>query len=86
MVILFGISWPVNIIKSLRSKTAKGKSILFLAFIWLGYVFGIAGKIIGGNITYVFIFYIINITMVTFDGVLYFINRRRDKLSQISDK
>ena len=29
MLILFGLSWPFNIAKSLRSRTAKGKSIYF---------------------------------------------------------
>ena len=79
MVILFGISWPMNIIKSLKSKTAKGKSFLFLVFIWIGYIFGITSKAVSGNITYVFAFYILNFLMVSFDGVLYFINRTRDK-------
>lgn len=78
MVILFGISWPMNIIKSWKSKTAKGKSLLFMLFILIGYFAGIASKIIAGNITYVFIFYIINTLMVLTDLILYFINRKRD--------
>lgn len=80
MVICFGISWPMNIVKSLRAKTAKGKSVLFLIFIIVGYVAGITGKIISGNITYVFIFYVINLLMVSVDFVLYFVNRRKDLL------
>ena len=80
MVICFGISWPMNIVKSLRAKTAKGKSVLFLIFIIVGYVAGITGKIISGNITYVFVFYVINLLMVSVDFVLYFVNRRKDLL------
>ena len=80
MVICFGISWPMNIVKSLRAKTAKGKSILFLIFIIVGYIAGITGKIILGNITYVFIFYVINLFMVSVDFALYFVNRRKDLL------
>ena len=57
MVICFGISWPMNIIKSLKTRTAKGKSLLFLLFILVGYVFGISAKLISGNISYVFFFY-----------------------------
>ena len=82
MVIAFGISWPLNIAKSLRARTAKGKSLPFLFFIWIGYIFGIASKILSGNITYVFFFYILNFIMVSIDAVLYFRNRRLDKLSE----
>ena len=82
MVICFGVSWPMNIVKSLRSGTAKGKSVLFLTFIMIGYVAGIVGKIISGNITYVFAFYILNLCMVTADFILFFVNRRRDLLRE----
>ena len=82
MVIAFGISWPMNIVKSVRARTAKGKSFLFLLFIWVGYVAGIASKLISGNITYVFFFYVLNLLMVSLDMILYFRNRRLDKLSE----
>lgn len=78
MVISFGISWPTSIIKSYTSRTAKGKSIIFLLFILLGYVFGIISKFIGGNLTYVVIFYMINFVMVSIDLCLYFRNKRID--------
>ena len=29
MLVAFGFSWPFNIIKSWRSRTAKGKSVIF---------------------------------------------------------
>jgi hypothetical protein len=75
MVISFGISWPTSIIKSYTSRTAKGKSIIFLLFILIGYLFGIASKFMAGNLTYVVIFYIINFIMVFIDLCLYFRNR-----------
>lgn len=78
MVICFGISWPTAIIKSLRSRTSKGKSLLFLIFVLTGYVFGIVNKIVHGNITYVLFFYVLNFLMVGFDTFLYFRNRRLD--------
>lgn len=80
MIICFGISWPIAVIKSLRSRTAKGKSILFSFFVWIGYVCGVTGKIVTGNITYVFIFYLINLAMITIDILLYFRNRKLDKI------
>ena len=64
MVICFGVSWPISIYKSYTSKSTKGKSIIFLLFILLGYICGIAAKLISGNINYVLLFYIINLLMV----------------------
>lgn len=34
MVVLFGLSWPLNIMKSLKARTAKGKSLPFLLLVW----------------------------------------------------
>ena len=82
MVICFGISWPVSIIKSLRSKTVKGKSLVFILFVAIGYVCGITSKLVSGTITYVFIFYVINFFMVSFDIGLYFRNRKLDRLRE----
>lgn len=79
MVICFGISWPLSIIKSYRSKTTKGKSIYFILFILMGYGFGIASKLLSGNITYVFTFYVLNFIMVFIDICLYYRNLRLDK-------
>jgi len=79
MVVSFGISWPLSIIKSYRARTTKGKSIIFLCFILLGYACGIASKIASHNITYVIFFYIINFVMVFIDAMIYFRNRRIDK-------
>ena len=79
MVVLFGISWPLNIMKSLKSRTAKGKSLPFLIFIWVGYIAGIASKLVSGNITYVFVFYVLNLIMVSIDFCLYFRNMKLDK-------
>ena len=79
MVISFGLSWPMNIIKSLRAKTTKGKSIMFLMLIEFGYVCGIISKLVSGNITYVFIFYVLNLLMVFTDIMLYFRNRKLEK-------
>ncbi len=79
MVICFGISWPLSIIKSYQSRTAKGKSILFISFILLGYAFGITSKLVAGNITYVFVFYVINFIMVFIDICLYIRNTKLDQ-------
>lgn len=79
MVICFGLSWPISIMKSVRSRTAKGKSILFMCLILVGYVFGIVSKIMMDKLTYVFIFYVINFFMVFTDICIYFRNSKLDK-------
>lgn len=79
MIVLFGCSWPMNVIKSYRSRTAKGKSLVFLLLILTGYLFGIAGKLISGNSKwYVMFFYVLNTLMVFADLLLYFRNRKLD--------
>ena len=44
MIVAFGCSWPVNVIKSYRMRTTRGKSLAFLVLICVGYLCGIAGK------------------------------------------
>lgn len=78
MVICFGISWPLSILKSYHSRTAKGKSIHFIVFILIGYAFGILSKLIGGQITYVFFFYVLNFCLVFIDILLYIRNVKLD--------
>ena len=79
MLVCFGISWPFNIAKSLRSRTAKGKSVIYEILVVVGYFFGLAAKIILGDVNYVMIFYIVDILMVTTDIFLTFRNRRLDR-------
>lgn len=79
MLVCFGISWPFNIAKSLRSRTAKGKSVIYEILVVVGYFFGLAAKIILGDVNYVMIFYIVDILMVTTDIILTFRNRRLDR-------
>lgn len=75
MLICFGCSWPINVYKSYKSRSTAGKSLTFLLIIVAGYVFGIAGKIMSGNINYVLIFYLLNLLVVSADIVLYFRNK-----------
>ena len=52
--------------------------MLFTIFIWFGYIFGIMSKLFSGKLTYVFIFYVINLCTVTLDMILYFKNHKLD--------
>lgn len=82
MLICFGISWPISAYKSFTSKTTKGKSVLFTLAIIVGYIAGITGKILGGNVNYVLALYIVNLVFVSLDFALYFINRRRERAAE----
>ena len=86
MVLSFGASWPFNVIKSYKARTAKGKSILFLCLILFGYVAGIASKFMNDAYMasfatkwYVLVFYILNFIMVFADLLIYFRNKKLDK-------
>ena len=78
-IFCFGLSWPFNIAKSLRSRTAKGKSMLFESLVIVGYLCGLAGKFIGGNVTYVVAVYLVDIAMVTTDLLLTIRNAKLDQ-------
>ena len=82
MLVAFGCSWPMNIIKSHRSRTAKGKSMVFLVIVLIGYICGIAGKLISynrtGSLMFATWFYVLNLVMVSIDLVLTIRNRRLD--------
>jgi len=82
MLICFGLSWPFNIAKSLHAKTAKGKSMLFEVVIIVGYLMGLTGKFVSGNVTYVAAVYVLDILMVSTDLALTLRNHRLDKLSE----
>jgi hypothetical protein len=71
MLVCFGVSWPVSIAKTLRTKTVAGKSPVFLAIVCLGYGFGIAHKILHSR-DWVTLLYTLNLLMVAFDLGLYF--------------
>ena len=89
MIVSFGASWPMNVAKSYRSRTAKGKSLGFLCLIFFGYIAGIASKLLNsaymeafGKKWYVLFFYILNLIMVGADLILYFRNKRLDSLAE----
>ena len=86
MIVSFGASWPMNVIKSYKARTTKGKSLAFLFLIFFGYIAGIASKLVNdaymaqiGSKWYVLFFYILNFIMVGADLIMYARNAKLDK-------
>lgn len=79
MLICFGASWPISVIKNIKAKTAKNMSIQFILLIIIGYIAGICAKIATGNINYVLIVYIFNLLAVGANLIVYFRNKKLDK-------
>ena len=89
MIVSFGASWPLNVLKSYRARTTKGKSLAFLLLIVFGYIAGIASKLVNeaymasfAEKWYVLFFYVLNLVMVGCDLLLYVRNYRLDQKAQ----
>ena len=89
MILSFGASWPMNVMKSYKARTAKGKSLGFLCLIFFGYIAGIISKFLNeaymasfAQKWYVVIFYFLNLAMVGIDLCLYARNRKLDKAAE----
>jgi lipopolysaccharide export LptBFGC system permease protein LptF len=75
MLFCFGFAWPFSIYKSYKSRTNKGKSLVFLYIVLAGYLAGIMHKIMY-SFDPVIVLYIVNGIMVLADIMLYYRNRR----------
>jgi len=82
MLACFGLSWPISVYKSLTAKSTKGKSVVFIIAIIIGYISGILGKIINNDISYVLVAYCFNLTVVSIDLALFFVNKHRETSEQ----
>ena len=79
MLICFGCSWPLSVVKNYKARTAKNMSLQFSLLITIGYIAGIAAKICAGNFGFVLAVYFINLAMVLLNIAIYFRNRNLDK-------
>ncbi|MEE1065362.1 MAG: hypothetical protein UH249_04450 [Acutalibacteraceae bacterium] len=90
MIVSFGASWPMNVIKSYKARTTKGKSLAFLLLIFFGYIAGITSKFMNESYMasfsekwYVLFFYFLNLFMVGTDLIIYFRNKKLDKINGV---
>ena len=79
MLICFGFSWPVSVVKNFHARTARGTSPLFILLIMTGYLAGIAAKLLSGSTGFVLVIYFLNLAIVSLNLVIYFRNRNLDK-------
>ena len=89
MIVGFGASWPLNVIKSYKARSTRGKSLAFLCLIFFGYIAGILSKLLNESYMmslaskwYVLFFYVLNLIMVGTDLCLYARNYKLQKQSE----
>ncbi len=78
MLICFGLSWPVAIAKTLRTRNVKGMSLFFLIIIEVGYLAGILYKLLGHR-DWVVALYLMNYLLVGFEIILYYRYSKLDR-------
>jgi len=76
MLICFGLSWPISILKSLRTKIVHGKSRGFMWLIFFGYAAGLTSKLLLAAQKetwpeWTTPLYVLNAVLVAFDIYLY---------------
>lgn len=72
MLVCFGVSWPLDIINTLRKRQSGGKSQVFMAVIVAGYLAGVAAKVLAARadarpLPPVLWLYLVNIALVAAD-------------------
>jgi len=85
MIVSFGASWPMNLVKNIKSKSTKGASLSFYLLILVGYIAGIISKFVNESYManfkdkwYVLVFYFINFISVSLNIIVYFINKKKE--------
>jgi hypothetical protein len=81
MLLCFATSWPIAIMKMLKSKRSEGKSLGFVLLVFIGYLLGIGAKA-SYAMTYrtslpaIIWLYVLNSLTVATDALLYLYYRR----------
>ena len=90
MIVSFGVSWPLNVVKSYKARTNRGQSLIFLLLIFSGYIAGITSKLLNesymaqiGQKWFVLFFYVLNLIMVGINLFIYVRNTKLDKAERI---
>lgn len=84
MLICFGISWPISVMKNYKSGTTKNMSLRFTFLIIAGYIFGIAAKLMNGVHNFVLVVYVLNLAVVMLNIFVYVRNKKLDECARAS--
>jgi hypothetical protein len=79
MLVCFAVGLVSNLFKSIRARTARGRSGVFIALIGIGYIFGLSRKIVGHSFDLAFIFYCFNFCVNLADGCFFLRNKKLDQ-------
>lgn len=79
MLICFGLSWPLNVYKNIKARTAKSMSLQFILLIIVGYVAGITAKLLNHRIIMFWSYTSLNLVIVSINVFVYFINKKHDE-------
>lgn len=89
MLICFGFSWPINVVKAYKARTAKSTSLAFIFLIITGYIAGICAKMVNHQYNYVLAVYLLNLVIVFTNVIVYFRNKaldnKREEVFMVSD-
>ena len=81
MIVCFGISWPFAIYRTWKAKRVEGKSLVFLALVFAGYLAGVVSKLVKAytwaGVEKIIILYAVNAVLVAIDLCLYLRYRKR---------
>lgn len=86
MLVCFGCSWPINLVKNYKCRSAKGMSLPFILLLIIGYVAGITAKFMNGvtaQNAYVLVIYLLNLVMVSANLFVYFRNCALDRKEEL---
>ena len=68
--IFIACAWPISIMRMLRNKSTKGKSLFFSGIVLLGYAFGIIHKILYSP-DLVILIYFLDFALVAADIIVF---------------
>lgn len=81
MLICFGLSWPISVYKNIKAHSAKNMSFRFNLLIIIGYLAGILAKCYIHAYNYVLVVYMVNLTIVSLNMIVYFNNKKYDEMA-----
>lgn len=80
--VFLACAWPVSIVRMIKNRSTKGKSLLFSGVILLGYIFGIAHKFMF-DLNIIICIYFLNMALILADTLVFlFIKNKYEKESE----